>query len=174
MELEDLDNDDELFQQHDSTFVYTNPDPDANIPSIIPDYGEKIAADMESSFQNMPNIAQERKDEREHLTTKLADLGKQLRSIKNIKNHKMRHLNAKNAERRARIRAQIEQVKQELFDLELEEKGSQVTSTSLVDATVKAGVTGDDGSSSSSIKMPGKIPGWEDSISSLTRPHIGI
>jgi hypothetical protein len=133
---EDIDLED-VFQEGDSTHVYVNPDPDAAKPNERFDYADSIVSSLEADFKNMPDIAGERRKHKENLTKKLADLTKKLKTTKNIKNHRMRAQNALIAEKRKKLRAQIETVKDDLYAIELEEKGGEVSSTSLVDATVQ-------------------------------------
>lgn len=131
---------DEIFQQANDSYVYVNPDPDAARERVKLSYADSLVADIEAKFQNMPNIEEERRKEKELLEEKIRTLTKKLKSIKNVKNHRLRAQNAQNSEKRAKLRAQIEEAKQELFNLEMEKQGSEITSTSLVEETVKSNI----------------------------------
>lgn len=140
MEEQNLDTDENLesvFQDANDSHVYVNPDPEAAKISERFDYAESVVSSLEADFNNMPDVAGERRKHKEELTAKLAALTKKLKATKNIKNHRMRAQNAKIAENRKKLRAQIENAKDDLYAIELEEKGGQVSSTSLVDATVQ-------------------------------------
>ena len=131
--------DDELenvFQAEDEAHVFVNPDPDASKPSEKFDYAESVVSSIESEFKNMPDVSEDRKRHKEELRAKLADLNKQLKKKKNIKNHKMRAQNAVIAKQRAEIRKQIESVKDDLYAIDMEEAGDDVSSASLVDTVL--------------------------------------
>lgn len=131
--IDDLEN---VFHGEDASHQYVNPDPDASKPVEKFDYAETIVSSFEDEFRNIPNAAAERRKHKEELTKKLADLTKKLKNTKNIKNHKMRAQNAVIAERRKKLREEIESVKDDLFAITQEESGENISSTSLVDATV--------------------------------------
>lgn len=129
---------DDIFDDIISSHVYINPDIAATAPSEKFDYAENVVNALEEEFKGLSiSVPEERKKHKEDLKTKLAILTKQLKSIKNVKNHRMRHINEKNAERRKKLRIQIETIKDDLYAIDLEEKGSEISSTSLVDATVQ-------------------------------------
>ena len=158
------DNLEDVFQEGDSTHVYVNPDPDAAKPSERFDYADSVVSSLEADFKNMPDIAGERRKHKEALSKKLADLTKKLKGTKNIKNHRMRAQNTLIAEKRKKLRTQIETVKDDLYAIELEEKGGEVSSTSLVDATVQ----GVESSSTTSLPAASKAPKPDNPASYIT------
>lgn len=101
------------------------------------DYADTIVKDIENEYQNLPDVKAERKKEKEALLKKMKDLQLRLKKIKNIKNHKLVEQNAKKAELRTRIRATIESIKDKLHAIDLEEKGSEITSDQLMNETLK-------------------------------------
>lgn len=141
LEQEDLEG---VFQVEDSAHVYVNPDPDASKPEPSLDYAENVVSSIESEFNNMANSSENRRLHKEELTKKLAELNKKLRQTKNIKNHKMRTQNAAIAKKRKDLKAQIEAVKDDLYAISMEEAGEDVSSTSLVDASVNESLANKD------------------------------
>lgn len=131
--LEDLEG---VFQAEDSSHVFINPDPEASKPTPSLDYAENVVSSIETEFNNMANSSENRRLHKEELTKKLAELTKKLRQTKNIKNHKMRTQNAAIAKKRKDLKEQIEAVKDDLYAINMEEAGEDVSSTSLVDASL--------------------------------------
>jgi len=101
------------------------------------DYADTVVQGIENEYKDLPDIKAERKKEKEALTKKLKDLQSKVKKIKNIKNYKMAEQNAKKAESRKKIRAEIESVKDKLHAIDMEEKGSEVTSGQLLNETLK-------------------------------------
>lgn len=102
------------------------------------DYGQRILEKIEAEYKNAPDVEAERFLERKSLEERLKTLDKKLKGTKNVKNIRMRTLNAEKAAKRKLYRSQIEEIKDALYNLSLEEKGAGVTSTNLVDATIKS------------------------------------
>lgn len=100
-------------------------------------YADNIVKEIEKEYQNLPDVKAERKKEKESLLKQLHDLQVKLKKIKNVKNYKMVEQNAKKADLRSKIRKMIENVKDKLHAIDLEEKGSEVTSTQLMNETLK-------------------------------------
>lgn len=100
-------------------------------------YADTIVKGIENEYQNLPDVKAERKKEKESLSKKLKDLQGKLKKVKNVKNHRAVEQNTKKAELRSRIRKEIEDIKDKLHAIDLEEKGSEVTSNQLMDETLK-------------------------------------
>lgn len=98
-------------------------------------FGDRILQDIEEDYKGIATKSQERKKERLALEKKLADKQTSLKKCKNVKNHRKTDINTKIAEKRKKLREEITQIKDELYNLALEEKGSQTTSESLVEGT---------------------------------------
>lgn len=100
------------------------------------DYAESIIAKIEDEYKNMPSVDVERKKEREGLIKKITELTKSLNKCKNVKNHRKTQINQTLAEKRKKIKTEIEKVKDALHQISVEEKGANVSSQRLVDATL--------------------------------------
>jgi len=101
-------------------------------------YADTIVKGIENEYQNLPDVKAERKKEKEGLSKKLKDLQGKLKKVKNVKNHRAVEQNTKKAELRSRLRKEIEDIKDKLHAIDLEEKGSEVTSNQLMDETLKS------------------------------------
>jgi hypothetical protein len=102
------------------------------------DYAEEIVASAEAEFRGILNSEKERLAEKTALETKLKTLQISLKKTKNVKNHRKTDVNKKMAERRKEFKAQISEVKDRLYELELEKKGSSVNSADLASTTLGA------------------------------------
>lgn len=96
-------------------------------------YAEELVQKVENSVKHVvPTEQKLRDDERKELTEKLKSLHNTLNKCKNTKNFRLRHLNSKNSETRKRLRHEIEEIKGRLLLIDDEEKGSEITASSLV------------------------------------------
>lgn len=127
---------DAIFDQ-ESANVVVNSDPDASRPSVSYNYADKIVEELETEYQNMPNEAADREKEKILLNHRLKELQLKLKKVKNVKNVRRVEQNRKAHETREKIKAEIEEIKDKLYNIGLEEKGKDVTSTSLVDKTIR-------------------------------------
>lgn len=136
-------NDDELVSIFEEISNNLPVQPEANLVgegehySEDQSYGQRIVEKIEAEYKNAPDVAAERAMERKSLEEKLKILEKKLKNTKNVKNLRMRKLNAEKSAKRAVIRQEIDNIKDVLYNLSLEEKGAGITSTNLVDATIK-------------------------------------
>lgn len=102
-------------------------------------YAEELIQKVENNVKHVvPTEQKLREDERKELTEKLKSLHSSLNKCKNNKNFRLRHLNAKNAETRKRLRHEIEEIKGRLLLIDDEEKGSEINATSLINTSKAA------------------------------------
>ena len=90
-------------------------------------FADSIIEDNERRFCAGSDLEKEKKECRDQI----AALKKKLRSYHNVKNHRKVDMNAKMAQHRKEIRAQILAVSTRLEELGMEEEGAQVSATKL-------------------------------------------
>lgn len=128
MEVEDTLND--VFRElDDSIHVPTDGTEDY-------DYANEVVASAEAEFRGIINAEKERLKEKSALEEKLKLLRSSLKKAKNVKNHRKVDINKKIAEHRKSLKAQISLAKDRLYELELEEKGSNVNAADLANASL--------------------------------------
>ena len=104
------------------------------------DFASDKVNKIEEEFKKLPNDNIEREEHKKQLEAKHKELKAQLNGLKNIKNTKMIQANAKIAEKRKKIRAEIEKVKDILYDISLETK--ETSTSALTDPVLqKSGVS---------------------------------
>ncbi len=106
------------------------------VPTLKKDYGQKMIDDIEAEYRGMPDIKAEREKEKNALTEKLKKLKNKLKSVKNVKNHKRVAANAQASELRKNLRAQIEKVEDQLYQIKMEEEGSTTNLTKLTQQNI--------------------------------------
>lgn len=104
-------------------------------------YGDEIVQNIEAEYKGAIGIEEERKKEKEKLEKELKDVKNKLKKTKNIKNHKRTDLNSKASEQRKKYKARITEIKDLLYNIDLEEKGSKIKSSDLLDTTLKESKT---------------------------------
>jgi len=100
----------------------------------IPTYADRIVEEVKAEFEGRATAFKEREDEKRTLTERLTQLKAKLNKTKNVKNTSKIALNAEIAKKRGVMRKEIEEIKDRLYNIELEEKGSSMTSESLMKA----------------------------------------
>ena len=100
----------------------------------IPTYADRIVEEVKAEFEGRATIIKEREDEKRTLSERLVQLKARLNKTKNVKNPSKIALNAEIAKKRAAMRKEIEEIKDKLYNIELEEKGSSMTSENIVNA----------------------------------------
>ena len=107
-------------------------------------YAEEAIEKVEQEYKNMGTNNESRNDEKTRLNKKLAELTTRLRKIKNPKNVRVAAgASSSMASKRMTIKTEIEQIKDRLYEIQVEEKGSSMDSVadgagkSVADAVVK-------------------------------------
>lgn len=100
------------------------------------DYAEEVMKSIESEYKAPQKALSERDQEKRDLSLKLGELKKKLNQTRNVRNPKKVAINQSLSEKRKGLKADIEKIKDRLHQIELEEKGSGVTSKTLTDATI--------------------------------------
>lgn len=106
------------------------------------DYGQKVMDAIENEYKNLPNVDTERKVEKALLEKQMKELTIKLRKTKNTKNHRRVIQNTAAATKRKEIKAKIEELKDQIYNIDLEDKGSNITSTNLTDASITQAMRG--------------------------------
>jgi hypothetical protein len=101
------------------------------------DHGEKILKSLEQEYKGELNTNEQRKNEKLALEKELKETLKKLKNAKNVKNHRKTEINAKISARRKLYKQRITELKDKLYNIDLEEKGSEIASSDLVDTTIK-------------------------------------
>jgi hypothetical protein len=133
-----IDDDDDVFEciLNEALVLNTQHLENDEEPSF--DYGQKIISSIEAEYKGLPDVSIDRVKEKAALSLKLKEKQNKLRNTKNIKNHKKVVQNAQISDIRKKLRAEIEEIKDQIYNIDLEEKGSNITSTNLVDASIKS------------------------------------
>jgi predicted nuclease with TOPRIM domain len=97
-----------------------------------PSYGDRILAEIEEEFKGMKNAITEREKEKATLLERLKSLTSKLKKTKNIKGVSHSDLNVERSKKRGLIRKEINDVKDRLAEIEMEEKGSKTSSADLL------------------------------------------
>jgi hypothetical protein len=100
-------------------------------------YAEEVVNSIEQTYRQPKEIANERDREKNELTLKIGELKKKLNQTRNVRNPRKTSINQSLADKRKKLRAEIETIKDRLYQIDVEEKGSGMTSKDLVDATIK-------------------------------------
>lgn len=95
---------------------------------------ERIEEEVRTELHDIATANKEREEEKRSLVDKLAQLKIRLNKTKNVKNPSKITLNAEISKKRAVLRKEIEEIKDKLYNIELEEKGSNITSEKLMSA----------------------------------------
>jgi len=82
------------------------------------DYGEQVVNGIEDEYIKGTSDSVRIEEVKINLLARQAELRANLHRTKNIKNTKMAHVNADLAKKRANIRQEMEQIKNQLLDLE--------------------------------------------------------
>lgn len=111
--------------------------PEQEVPNDIDyDYGQKVMAEIESEYRGLGSIKAEREKDRAKLNEKIRRLQHKLRTLKNVRNHRLININKDMASKRKAIKAEIERLKDLLYNIDEEENGASVTSEKLVESTL--------------------------------------
>lgn len=101
------------------------------------DHGEKILKSLEQEYKGEVNANEQRKNEKLSLEKELKETQKKLKNAKNVKNHRKIEINAKISANRKIYKQRITELKDLIYNIDLEEKGSEIASSDLVDTTIK-------------------------------------
>src|SRR4029079_18438185 len=99
------------------------------------DYGQRIINEIENDYKGLGSAKEEREKEKKDITEKIKTLKNKLRKMKNVKNHRLTKINKDISTKRKGIKGEIEKLKDRLHDIAEEEKGSAVTSETLMEAS---------------------------------------
>jgi hypothetical protein len=130
METDDLD---QLFE----IAVSTTP---SVVEEIHYDHGEEVLKNLEQSYKGEIGVHEQRQKEKEMLEKELKETKTKLKKAKNVKNHKKTEVNTRIAAKRKLYKGRITEIKDKLYNIDLEEKGSKISSSDLVDTTIKESV----------------------------------
>jgi DNA gyrase/topoisomerase IV subunit B len=100
------------------------------------DYGQKVIDEIENEYKGLGSAKAEREKEKSMINEQIKTLQVKLRKMKNVKNHRRININTDIASKRKAIKTQIETLKDRLYDITEEEKGSTVTSGTLMEPTL--------------------------------------
>jgi chromosome segregation ATPase len=101
------------------------------------DHSETVVERIEAEYRQIPDAIRERELEKSTLTKEMETLKRKIKSTKNVRNHRMVVANTAKSTARKEMKDRIEKIKDRLYEIELEEKGSGITSQNMVDATLK-------------------------------------
>lgn len=101
------------------------------------DHSETVVERIEAEYRQIPDAIRERELEKSTLTREMETLKRKIKSTKNVRNHRMVVANTAKSTARKEMKDRIEKIKDRLYEIELEEKGSNITSQNMVDATLK-------------------------------------
>ena len=110
---------------------------EVGLPETKESYADKVIRDIENEYKGIGTARMERQKEKKELQDRLKETTKKLKNVKNVKNHKLVNINAKAAELRKKLREEIKEIKDRLYDIDIEEKGSEVSSSKMVDTTIQ-------------------------------------
>ena len=110
---------------------------DRNLTEKPYDYAEQVMEKIENDYRQPGIEVNEREKEKAELKLKLGELKRKLHQSKNIKNVRKTEINKALADKRKQIKAEMEILKDRLYQIDIEEKGADVSSQKLVDSTVK-------------------------------------
>ncbi|HMP28008.1 MAG TPA: hypothetical protein PKD85_00315 [Saprospiraceae bacterium] len=105
------------------------------------DYGDEVLKNLEQTYKGEVGVHEQRQTEKVALEKELKETKSKLNKAKNIKNHRKTTINTKIAENRKLYKNRITEIKDLLYNIDLEEKGSQISSSDLVDTTIKENST---------------------------------
>lgn len=101
-------------------------------------FGEKMLNKIEEEFKREIKEGDaaeaallDRETERKKLLERVTELEIKLKKVKHIKNFRLAKANTSVAEKRKTMRAEIEKIKDRLYEIEIEAKGEAVTSERL-------------------------------------------
>lgn len=99
-------------------------------------YAEEVMKNIEQEYRQPQMVLSEREKEKADLNLKIGSLKRRLHQLKNVKNPRKTAINQTMSERRKLVKDEIERAKDRLHQIDMEEKGSEVTSKNLVDSTI--------------------------------------
>lgn len=88
-------------------------------------FADKIVDEIEDTYKNLSEDVKSRKLEKEKIESQIKTLNKRLQKTKNVKNIKHTKDNTEKSTKRKQIKKQIEQLKDQLEGIEIEESGSK-------------------------------------------------
>jgi hypothetical protein len=95
---------------------------------------DTVVENIEEEFRNPNNPIAEREKDKAHLEARLAELTKKLKQTGNVKNHRAVVANAQRSQMRKVLREKIEEVKDGLEKIKMEEDGEKITAEKLMAA----------------------------------------
>ena len=95
-------------------------------------YAEQVLEKIETEYRQPKIELDEREKEKKELGQKLEELKKKLNKTKNVKNTRKTAINKTQSNKRRVLKAEIEKVKDKLYQIGIEEQGSNITSSDLV------------------------------------------
>jgi chromosome segregation ATPase len=105
-------------------------------------YADQVMENIEKEYKQPQQELNEREKEKKALHLKMGELKRRLRQSKNIRNVSKASINQTLAQKRQQIRAEMEKIKDRLYQIEIEEKGMGVSSKDLTDSTLKQSFQG--------------------------------